>query len=166
MADLVFCTRCGHGNPLGSNFCSSCGSGLEQRTGEDSTISFHPDPALEGADDLGVDLHELPEGVGALIVRRGRNAGSRYVLDSELTTAGRHPDSDIFLDDVTVSRRHVEFHREGGGFSVHDVGSLNGTYVNREPVDVASLAGGDEVQIGKFRLVYLTGPRTGEPAAR
>jgi pSer/pThr/pTyr-binding forkhead associated (FHA) protein len=67
---------------------------------------------------------------------------------------------------VTVSRRHVEFHREGGGFSVHDVGSLNGTYVNREPVDVATLAGGDEVQIGKFRLVYLTGPRTGEPATR
>ena len=70
------------------------------------------------------------------------------------------------LDDVTVSRRHVEFHRETGGFSVRDVGSLNGTYVNREQVDVANLAGGDEVQIGKFRLVYLTGPRTGEPAAR
>src|SRR3712207_9192961 len=74
-----------------------------------------------------------------------------------LFRSGRHPDSDIFLDDVTVSRRHVEFHRESGGFSVHDVGSLNGTYVNREPVDVATLAGGDEVQIGKFRLVYLTG---------
>ena len=108
----------------------------------------------------------LPPGMALLVVRRGPNAGARFLLDHDVTTSGRHPDSDIFLDDVTVSRRHVEFHREGGGFSVHDVGSLNGTYVNREPVDVATLAGGDEVQIGKFRLVYLTGPRTGEPAAR
>jgi hypothetical protein len=118
-----------------------------------------------------VDAHagaveSLPAGSALLVVKRGPNAGSRFLLDQDVTTAGRHPDSDIFLDDVTVSRRHVEFHREGGGFSVHDVGSLNGTYVNREPVDVANLAGGDEVQIGKFRLVYLTGPRTGEPAAR
>ena len=108
----------------------------------------------------------LPAGSALLVVKRGPNAGSRFLLDQPTTSAGRHPDSDIFLDDVTVSRRHAEFHREGGGFSVHDVGSLNGTYVNREPVDVATLAGGDEVQIGKFRLVYLTGPRTGEPAAR
>ena len=108
----------------------------------------------------------LPAGSALLVVKRGPNAGSRFLLDQPTTSAGRHPDSDIFLDDVTVSRRHVEFHREGGGFSVHDVGSLNGTYVNREPVDVATLAGGDEVQIGKFRLVYLTGPRTSEPAGR
>ncbi|MDN5933964.1 MAG: FHA domain-containing protein, partial [Pseudonocardia sp.] len=72
---------------------------------------------------------------------------------------GRHPDSDIFLDDVTVSRRHAEFRRDAGEFVVVDVGSLNGTYVNREPVDTAVLADGDEVQIGKFRLVFLTGPR-------
>ena len=103
-------------------------------------------------------MESLPAGSALLVVKRGPNAGSRFLLDQDVTTAGRHPDSDIFLDDVTVSRRHVEFHREGGGFSVHDVGSLNGTYVNREPVDVASLAGGDEVQIGKFRLVFLTGP--------
>src|SRR6476660_5941450 len=108
----------------------------------------------------------LPPGMALLAVRRGPNAGARFLLDQDVTTSGRHPDSDIFLDDVTVSRRHAEFHREGGGFSVHDVGSLNGTYVNREPVAVATLAGGDEVQIGEFRLVYLTGPRTGEPAAR
>jgi len=108
----------------------------------------------------------LPSGSALLVVRRGPTVGARFLLDSDVTVAGRHPDADIFLDDVTVSRRHAEFHREGGGFSVHDVGSLNGTYVNREPVAVATLAGGDEVQIGKFRLVYLTGPRTGEPAAR
>ena len=79
---------------------------------------------------------------------------------ADVVTAGRHPDSEIFLDDVTVSRRHAEFHRTGDTFTVGDVGSLNGTYVNREPVDTASLSNGDEVQIGKFRLVFLTGPKT------
>jgi len=99
----------------------------------------------------------LPTGTALLVVKRGPNAGSRFLLDQDTTSAGRHPDSDIFLDDVTVSRRHAEFRREGGEFVVIDVGSLNGTYVNREPVDQAVLAGGDEVQIGKFRLVFLTG---------
>ena len=79
----------------------------------------------------------------------------RFLLDQDVTTAGRHPDSDIFLDDVTVSRRHAEFRSDAGEFVVVDVGSLNGTYVNREPVDTAVLANGDEVQIGKFRMVFL-----------
>lgn len=105
----------------------------------------------------------LPPGSALLVVRRGPNAGSRFLLDIPTTSAGRHPDSDIFLDDVTVSRRHAEFRRDAGEFVVVDVGSLNGTYVNREPVDTAVLANGDEVQIGKFRLVFLTGPR--EPGA-
>ncbi|NLD85837.1 MAG: FHA domain-containing protein [Actinomycetales bacterium] len=99
----------------------------------------------------------LPEGQALLVVKRGPNAGSRFLLDQGTTSAGRHPDSDIFLDDVTVSRRHAEFRREDGGFTVVDVGSLNGSYVNREPVDSAPLSNGDEVQIGKFRLVFLTG---------
>ncbi|MDF0529122.1 FHA domain-containing protein [Tsukamurella sp. 8F] len=98
----------------------------------------------------------LPAGSALLVVKRGPNAGSRFLLDQETTSAGRHPDSDIFLDDVTVSRRHAEFRSVEGGFTVVDVGSLNGTYVNREPVDSAPLAGGDEVQIGKFRLVFYT----------
>ena len=101
----------------------------------------------------------LPMGSALLVVKRGPNAGSRFLLDQPTTSAGRHPDSDIFLDDVTVSRRHAEFRSEGSEFQVVDVGSLNGTYVNREPVDSATLANGDEVQIGKFRLVFLTGPR-------
>jgi pSer/pThr/pTyr-binding forkhead associated (FHA) protein len=109
------------------------------------------EPAVAGVD-------ALPAGSALLVVKRGPNAGSRFLLDRDTTSAGRHPDSDIFLDDVTVSRRHAEFRREGGEFVVIDVGSLNGTYVNREPVDQAVLAGGDEVQIGKFRLVFLTGP--------
>lgn len=99
----------------------------------------------------------LPEGTALLIVKRGPNAGSRFLLDQDTTTTGRHPDSDIFLDDVTVSRKHAEFRRENGLFTVVDVGSLNGTYVNREPADSATLNNGDEVQVGKFRLVFLTG---------
>ncbi|OZC81789.1 peptide-binding protein [Rhodococcus sp. 06-412-2C] len=103
----------------------------------------------------------LPVGAALLVVKRGPNAGSRFLLDQPTTSAGRHPDSDIFLDDVTVSRRHAEFRQDEDDFQVVDVGSLNGTYVNREPVDSAVLANGDEVQIGKFRLVFLTGPRGG-----
>jgi len=104
-------------------------------------------------------VEALPVGSALLVVKRGPNAGSRFLLDRATTSAGRHPDSDIFLDDVTVSRRHAEFRNEGSEFVVVDVGSLNGTYLNREPVDTAVLTNGDEVQIGKFRLVFLTGPR-------
>ena len=109
-------------------------------------------------------VESLPTGSALLVVKRGPNAGSRFLLDQPMTSAGRHPDSDIFLDDVTVSRRHAEFRQEGPEFVVVDVGSLNGTYVNREPVDSAVLANSDEVQIGKFRLVFLTGPRAVEDA--
>jgi pSer/pThr/pTyr-binding forkhead associated (FHA) protein len=98
----------------------------------------------------------------ALVVKRGPNAGSRFLLDQAVTTAGRHPTSDIFLDDITVSRRHAQFRCVSGEFKVVDADSLNGTYVNREPVDSAVLTNGDEVQIGKFRLVFLTVPTTGD----
>ncbi|MBP3087572.1 FHA domain-containing protein [Corynebacterium sp. sy017] len=98
-----------------------------------------------------------PAGAGMLVVKRGPNAGARFLLDQPTTTAGRHPDSDIFLDDVTVSRRHAEFRLEDGVFQVVDVGSLNGTYVNREPRNAQQLSTGDEIQIGKFRLVFLAG---------
>ena len=101
-------------------------------------------------------VEALPDGAGMLVVRRGPNVGSRFLLDRSTTSAGRHPDSDIFLDDVTVSRRHAEFRSDAGEFVVVDVGSLNGTYVNREPVDTAVLVNGDEVQIGKVRLVFIT----------
>ena len=115
----------------------------------------------QGSEQAVAGVDALPAGSALLVVKRGPNAGSRFLLDRDTTGAGRHPDSDIFLDDVTVSRRHAEFRREGGEYVVIDVGSLNGTYVNREPVDQAILAGGDEVQIGKFRLVFLTGPGDG-----
>ena len=99
-----------------------------------------------------------PAGAAILIVKRGPNAGARFLLDQETTTAGRHPESDIFLDDVTVSRRHAEFRLNDGTFEVVDVGSLNGTYVNREPRNSQVLAIGDEIQIGKFRRVFIAGP--------
>ena len=116
-------------------------------------------PATASGDGSVSGVEGLPVGSALLVVKRGPNAGSRFLLDQATTSAGRHPDSDIFLDDVTVSRRHAEFRLEASEFQVVDVGSLNGTYVNREPVDSAVLANGDEVQIGKFRLVFLTGPK-------
>jgi pSer/pThr/pTyr-binding forkhead associated (FHA) protein len=129
------------------------------RPGETTTISLNrPDDADLGEDLLpdSTSFGALPEGSALLLVMHGPNAGSRFRLDGDLTTAGRHPDSDIFLDDVTVSRRHAEFYRQGGSLTVRDVGSLNGTYVNRERIEETQLAGGDEVQIGKFRLLFLT----------
>jgi pSer/pThr/pTyr-binding forkhead associated (FHA) protein len=159
----VFCNQCGHQNPAGSNFCSSCGAALERSAADDefnpTTLTFTPiESAGEVADDeISVPMEEIPEGFGVLIVKRGPNAGSRFVLEHEKTEAGRHPDSDIFLDDITVSRRHAEFLRQGGGYVVRDAGSLNGTYVNRERIDEGVLHNGDEVQIGKFRLVFLAG---------
>jgi pSer/pThr/pTyr-binding forkhead associated (FHA) protein len=167
----VYCTQCGHANPGDARFCSRCGSPLTLR-GESpgdttSTISLAGIEALD-AEATGQSLipdraalEELRPGTSLLVVLRGPNAGSRFLLDSDLVTAGRHPESDIFLDDVTVSRRHAEFYRRGGQYTVRDVGSLNGTYVNRERIEEHPLKGGDEVQIGKFRLVFLTSGQQG-----
>jgi hypothetical protein len=103
----------------------------------------------------GATAVSLPHGMALLVVSHGPNIGARFLLDRDLIIAGRHPDSDIFLDDVTVSRSHAEFRREGSRFVLADTGSLNGTYVNRERVPYAELRNGDEVQIGKFRLTFL-----------
>lgn len=119
-------------------------------------LSISPD-APSVAVDTGT-LASLQPGTALLRVDHGPNAGSRFLLDADLTTVGRHPSSDIFLDDVTVSRKHAHFVREGDGFVVRDVGSLNGTYVNRERIDSAQVHTGDEVQIGKFRLVVHLSP--------
>ncbi|HEV7193916.1 MAG TPA: FHA domain-containing protein [Jatrophihabitantaceae bacterium] len=159
----MFCTACGTENPPGSRFCASCGAALPVAVaGADVTSTITTTGSVPDTDtDFSTEAHQgavdaLTPGSALLVVKRGPNAGSRFLLDQDVTTAGRHPDSDIFLDDVTVSRRHAEFRREGSGYTVHDVGSLNGTYVNRERIDATPLSGGDEVQIGKFRLVYLT----------
>jgi pSer/pThr/pTyr-binding forkhead associated (FHA) protein len=138
------------------NFCSSCGNALATG-GDDATVTLHPvDHGDTAEESPSVGPGEVPHGTGVLVVTRGPNAGARYVLGPGVTQAGRHPESDIFLDDITVSRRHAEITQEVNGSSViADVGSLNGTYVNRERIDKASLAPQDEVQIGKFKLVYL-----------
>lgn len=131
----------------------------ESAAGPDTTISLHAvsadapvDTRLTSAEQAAVDA--LPAGSALLVVQRGPNAGARFLLDADRTTAGRHPGSDIFLDDVTVSRKHAEFVRREGQFVVRDVGSLNGTYVRRDRIDEAVLRDGDEVQIGKFRMVF------------
>jgi len=153
----VFCHNCGHRNPTGVNFCSSCGNAL-LTDGDDATIKLYPvDDHGEASDeDPNVTMVEVPHGAGVLVVTRGSSTGARYLLGSGVTRAGRHPESDIFLDDITVSRRHVEITPDPGGtFTLRDVGSLNGTYVNRVRIDEVELSPGDEVQIGKFKLVYL-----------
>jgi hypothetical protein len=161
----VFCTKCGQPNADDSRFCAQCGAPLsgERPAEQTSTIALgalvEDHEEHEATHDDAVDA--LAAGTGLLVVKRGPNAGSRFLLDRDVTTAGRHPESDIFLDDVTVSRRHAEFRRADGSFTVHDVGSLNGTYLNRDRVDRGRLSSGDEVQIGKFRLVFLSGPEAG-----
>ncbi len=116
--------------------------------------TFDHDGSLSAEDEATIGA--LRPGTALLVVVRGPNNGARFLLDDAEVTSGRHPDSDIFLDDVTVSRRHAVFVREGAGYAVRDVGSLNGTYVNRSSVDAAVLRNGDEVQIGKYRFLYYT----------
>jgi pSer/pThr/pTyr-binding forkhead associated (FHA) protein len=171
---MPFCTECGKQNPDDAKFCSQCGHRLVteatepagESTGESTaTITFGAadsagertdtgeQRSLNPADSAAVDA--LPRGHALLVVQRGPSAGSRFLLDSDLVTAGRHPESEIFLDDVTVSRRHAEFRHAEGTWTVTDVGSLNGTYVNRDRIDEVRLQDGDEVQIGKYRLVFF-----------
>ena len=151
----MICGRCGHPNPAGANYCSSCGAPLI--AAEETTLTLSAVEAADLEEDLAKYLEELAPGVGLLVLRQGTVAGSSFRLEAQSTTAGRHPDSDIFLDDITVSRRHAEFARSGHGYGLRDVGSLNGTYLNRERIDDAPLSNGDELQIGKFRLVFFAG---------
>jgi pSer/pThr/pTyr-binding forkhead associated (FHA) protein len=154
----MLCNQCGQTNPPGSRFCSSCGSSLDAPRARPDDTRLIPVTAPDAPEEeLPVASGDVPAGQGVLVVKRGPNAGSRFVLEGSAVTAGRSPDSDIFLDDVTVSRRHASFVPSGSSYEVRDVGSLNGTYLNRERIDAAPLANGDEVQIGKFRLVFLTG---------
>ncbi len=151
------CASCGYENPIGARFCSSCGTPLKARTPSsdvteaiDATAAYDP---IEVTDEI---MADMPDGtVGMFVVRDGPKRGSRIALDAQEVSIGRHPKSDIFLDDVTVSRRHATVNRVGAGYHVSDAGSLNGTYVNQARVETAALNDGDEVQVGKFKLVYL-----------
>ncbi|HSL12166.1 MAG TPA: FHA domain-containing protein [Actinomycetota bacterium] len=149
----MFCTNCGHPNRDDARFCAECGSALQ----DDATLTLSPiEHDDEPHDEFPFPHDELNPGQALLLVKRGPTAGSTFLLQDEVSAAGRSPDSAVFLDDVTVSRKHAVFERRApGSWFVRDVGSLNGTYVNGEQVDETKLASGDEVQVGKFKLTFF-----------
>jgi pSer/pThr/pTyr-binding forkhead associated (FHA) protein len=172
---MPYCTNCGKANPDDARFCAQCGARLHgdepSATDQNPSVPVDSTATISLAGATGADVSSdrqlnpvdaaavdaLPVGSALLVVQRGPGAGSRFLLDKDVTTAGRHADSEIFLDDVTVSRRHATFTREGASFTVADAGSLNGTYVNRDRIDHVVLKDTDEVQIGKYRLVFFQG---------
>lgn len=141
-------------NPSDANFCSSCGRPVSDTddTGTLTSLESSPDSADEFVDHA---IALAPAGQIVLVVRGGPSSGTYFVLEKELTLVGRHPDSDIFLDDITVSRRHAEFMIRQDEYFVADAGSLNGTYLNKQRIDQAKLSTGDEVQIGKYKLIFV-----------
>jgi pSer/pThr/pTyr-binding forkhead associated (FHA) protein len=150
----VHCPECGFQNPEAANYCSKCGALLiHEEPGGHTTMTFTPE---EEAEEDGVSLAELRIEGPALVVRSGGGrAGETFPLTHDRTSLGRGTECEIFLDDVTVSRRHSVVTRGADGFTLHDEGSLNGTYVNRRRVESAKLEDGDEVQIGKYKLTFL-----------
>jgi hypothetical protein len=149
----VYCPECGFQNPETSNYCSRCGALLAVETGSETTMSFDVDDSADEAESL---LAALGISGPALVVRSGGGmAGQTFQPAGGRTLVGRSPECDIFLDDVTVSRRHAEIVRDGDTFTIRDLGSLNGTYVNRKRIESAVLENDDEVQVGKYRLTFL-----------
>lgn len=149
------CRACGHQNEPGAKFCSSCGTAL----GADPRTDTLAHEAVEVADEFGPDRSQFSASQGLLIVTRGPNLGARYALDADRITVGRHPDSEIFLDDITVSRNHAELVHTSSHYTLRDAGSLNGTYLNGVRIDEADLDDGDELQIGKFKLAFFHGTK-------
>ncbi|MCQ3813253.1 MAG: FHA domain-containing protein [Acidimicrobiia bacterium] len=149
------CAKCGHRNTTDARFCSSCGDALSQN----ETTTTHD---LIDLDNIAAHFDRSAFGVhdGLLFVLRGQKAGARYALDADLVTLGRHPQSDIFLDDISVSRHHAEVCREGFRYLVRDAGSLNGTYVERQRVDEHELHDGEVLQIGRYKMVFVHGTQT------
>ena len=154
----MVCARCGHDNQESARFCSSCGAPITAGVDENTSTFALAVVAEELVEELEQYLHDLPEGLGLLVIRHEPDAGTSFRLEGAATTIGRHPDSDIFLDDITVSRRHVRIERANNVYTLRDVGSLNGTYVNHERVDQARLRHGDDVQIGRYRLSFVQAP--------
>ncbi len=150
----VYCPECGFQNPEAANYCSKCGALLvKDEAGSETTMTYVPD---EGEEDS-TALEDTGIKGPALVVRAGGGrAGETFPLETERVTVGRSPDCEIFLDDVTVSRKHAVLVRSGDGFTIADEGSLNGTFVNRKRVENAELEDGDELQIGKYRLTFLS----------
>jgi pSer/pThr/pTyr-binding forkhead associated (FHA) protein len=148
----VYCPECGYNNLESANFCAKCGAALVVPAEGESTEAFTPPSAADSLD----PIDDLAVHGAALIVRSGGGrAGETFPLDTSPTTIGRSPECAIFLDDVTVSRKHAVFTQDGDHWRLEDQGSLNGTFVNRERVEAAELSDGDELQIGKYRLTFL-----------
>ncbi len=149
----VYCPECGFQNLESANYCSRCGALLVSEEVDNPTETI----SLDELEEEGGDLEELGVEGPALVVRSGGGrTGEQFPLERTQTTIGRTPDCDIFLDDVTVSRRHAIVARGAGGFSIEDLGSLNGTFLNRHRIEKADLESGDELQIGKYRLIFLS----------
>jgi FHA domain-containing protein/zinc ribbon protein len=149
----VYCPECGFQNPESANYCARCGAMLQKEQSDEATMSFVPDESVEEG---GAALEDVGIKGPALVVRSGGGrAGETFSLDGDRTTIGRSPDCDIFLDDVTVSRRHAVIERKEGELAIEDLGSLNGTFLNRRRIDSGSLSDGDELQVGKYRLTFL-----------
>jgi len=150
----VYCSECGFQNPEAASYCAKCGALIEKEdAGDETTITYMPE---DTAEEHAFALEDLGTDGPALVVRSGGGrAGEYYIPQAERTTIGRSPDCGIFLDDVTVSRKHAVIVERDGGFIVEDQGSLNGTFVNRKRVESAQLEDGDELQIGKYRLTFL-----------
>ncbi len=148
----LYCPECGFQNPEAANYCARCGAHLTQGEAGDETQTFDPDELEEAGD----ALEEAGMDGPALVVRSGGGrAGESFHPQSDRTTIGRSPECEIFLDDVTVSRKHAVLVREGGRFRIEDQGSLNGTFVNRKRIEAVDLENGDEVQVGKYRMTFL-----------
>ena len=153
----VYCPECGFQNPEAANFCSKCGARLNKDEAGEQTLTFTPD---DMAEDPAAALQDIPTKGPALVVRSGGGrAGESFFPSGERTLIGRSPDCDVFLDDVTVSRKHAELIRDGERFTIKDLGSLNGTFVNRRRIEAeeVEVEDDDELQIGKYRLTFLRG---------
>lgn len=146
----IYCPECGFQNPEAANYCSKCGSMLVRDESGETTMTFSPEEPEEAP-----PLFDAGIKGPALVVRSGGGrAGESFVPAGERTLIGRSPECDVFLDDVTVSRRHAELVRSGDAFTIRDLGSLNGTFVNRRRIESKELEDDDELQIGKYRLVF------------
>ena len=147
------CPECGSPNPETANYCSNCGANLARDESGEATMAFTPEQSEEEQP----DLEDFGVKGPALVVRSGGGrAGETFLLDRHATTIGRSPECDVFLDDVTVSRRHAIVSHRGDTVEIEDLGSLNGTYLNRRRIEkTAKLGNGDELQIGKYRLTFL-----------
>ena len=149
----VYCPECGFQNPEAANYCAKCGALLVRDSGAETTMTYTPD---DGEDDPAEILEDIGVKGPALVVRSGGGrAGETFHPEGERTTIGRSPDCEIFLDDVTVSRKHAVLTQRDGTFVIEDLGSLNGTFLNRHRIESAELNDGDELQIGKYRLMFL-----------